>query len=228
MTLPPIPHLIAGVVGVTVLGVLGYEGYNYFFKGKSAPQLGGGGKHHHDALPAAAATPAPGVTDAGTTTAASSDTNASVIAPATGPLVSVPSAPVTVVMAPKKHHHHRPAPPTGPGGRPAPPNFALAKTPLPPRPAVASSGAPIMSGDPVRDTIALLAWHSYRKSDMPIYRRAQAVLGLKPDGFPGTATIAALATSAARERIAMPHLPIYSFHAFDGVSGPAAAQWNAR
>ena len=67
-------------------------------------------------------------------------------------------------------------------------------------------GKPVMSGDVVKDVVALLAWHGYQKSDMDVYKRFQQSVGLKTDGTPGSQTMAALASAAANKGIQMPNI----------------------
>jgi hypothetical protein len=84
-----------------------------------------------------------------------------------------------------------------------------------------------MTGDAVIDAAHLMAWHGYRRTDVPIYKRAQAALRLSPDGLPGPATMSAMQNYLTSRGIPMPHVPVYPFHAFDGISGPAMKDWAA-
>jgi hypothetical protein len=75
-----------------------------------------------------------------------------------------------------------------------------------------------MTGDVVADFAHLLAFHGYRRGDMPVYRRAQMALGVKADGLPGPITMNALRRAVAARGIALPELPPWN---------PSLAQWLA-
>ena len=114
-------------------------------------------------------------------------------------------------------------------GQPPPP------APPPPNPTPAPnttpSGQPILTGDPVVDMAAMLAWTGYRMVDMPIYASAQKSLGgLKSDGYPGRHTMAALSNALGGKNIPMPNVPVYPWYGppdgqYDGVNAPTLAEW---
>jgi hypothetical protein len=208
MALPPIPWIVAGV---GALAFTGYELATRVFKGKE--------HHHHDGPPAgppgdqALSSTVPTPVDGGPAPA--------VVAPqATTPGVVTAASPNDggpppgggVPGVPPHHHRHKPRPP----GlrrflhRPSAPSPLVTGVPA------VVGGLPVMSGDSVRDLLHLLAFHGYRKSDMPVIMRAQHALGLKPDGMPGPMTWAALQRAASAKGIAMPRLPPWS---------PTLPQW---
>ena len=84
-----------------------------------------------------------------------------------------------------------------------------------------------MSGDSVIDAAHLMSWHGYRRSDVPIYKRAQAMLRVPADGLPGHHTLGAMQAYLAQRGIQMPHVTPFSFTAFDGVRGPLMKDWAA-
>ena len=85
-----------------------------------------------------------------------------------------------------------------------------------------------MTGDAVADAAHLMAWHGYRRTDVPIYKRAQAMLRVPVDGLPGHTTMSAMQTYLGQRGVPMPNVPVYPFHAFDGRNGPAMKDWAAR
>ena len=85
----------------------------------------------------------------------------------------------------------------------------------------------MLSGDAVIDLAHVLAWHGYRRTDVPMYKRAQAALRLPVDGLPGPHTLAAMQAYLTSKGIPMPHVTPFSFTAFDGVRGPLMKDWAA-
>lgn len=75
---------------------------------------------------------------------------------------------------------------------------------------------------------ALIA-HGYRASDMALYEAFQADVGLKADGYPGTATMTQLKDVLFAMGIEIAPVPVYPWSAsgggYDGVNAPTAAQW---
>jgi hypothetical protein len=100
-----------------------------------------------------------------------------------------------------------------------------------PRPAppvgvhVAPNGKPVMTGDVAKDFAALLAFHSYKKSDVPLYKRFQQSAGLNADGLPGPATMNALQSALQGKGLTLPNVTIYPFTGFDGHAGPTQQDW---
>lgn len=230
--------------GVLVLGAGAYEGYKHFFA-KHAPDGGGSGKHTHDHAPAPDGAPDAGVSAAqvGVPGAASPPAlgDGSGAAPApdasgTPPATPVPGTPITgrtsgidpAYLA--QHpgwigwHHGKPAPPIN-KRKPLPPGV---RRPVTHTGALLVNGAPVMTGAAPIDMAHLLAWHGYRRTDVPIYKRAQAMLRVPADGLPGPTTMSALQAHLAQRGIPMPHVPVYPFHAFDGRNGPLMKDWAAR
>jgi hypothetical protein len=93
--------------------------------------------------------------------------------------------------------------------------------------ALLAGGKPVLSGDAAIDLAHVLAWHGYRKSDVPLYKLAQKKLGVQPDGLPGAATMNALQGYLAPKGIPMPSVQTFSFTAFDGLGGPLMKDWTA-
>jgi hypothetical protein len=224
--------------GGLVLAAGGYEAYKHIFK-----------KHSSDHAPAPDGTPdasasaaqvgVPGAASPPAALPSPGDGSGSGSAPvpSSGP-VSPPQlgTPITGRNGPAidpaylaKHpgwigwHHGKPAPPVG-RRKPLPPGI---RQPVTHTGALLVGGAPVMSGDAPSDMAHLLAWHGYRRTDVPSYKRAQAMLRVPADGLPGPTTMAALQAYLARRGIPMPHVPVYDFRAFDGVHGPAMKDWAA-
>jgi hypothetical protein len=235
--------------GVLVLGAGAYEGYKHFFS-KHAPDGGGSGKHTHDHAPAPDGTPdasasadqvgVPGAASPPAALPSPGDGSGSGSAPVplSGP-VSPPQlgTPITGRNGPgidpaylSKHpgwigwHHGKPAPPVD-RRRPLPPGV---RRPVTHTGALLVGGAPVLSGDAVIDLAHVLAWHGYRRTDVPMVKRAQAMLRVPTDGLPGPATMSAMQTYLGQRGVPMPNVPVFNFHAFDGRNGPAMKDWAAR
>jgi hypothetical protein len=235
--------------GVLVLGAGAYEGYKHFFA-KHAPDDGGSGKHTHDHAPAPDGTPdasasaaqvgVPGAASPPAALPVPGDGSGSGSAPVpSGGPVSPPQlgTPVTGRNGPgidpaflAKHpgwigwHTGQPVPPSASRRRPLPPGV---RRPVTHTGALLVGGAPVMTGAAPVDMAHLLAWHGYRRTDVPIYKRAQAMLRVPADGLPGPTTMSALQAHLAQRGIPMPHVPVFSFHAFDGRNGPNMKDWAA-
>lgn len=200
----PLPHVFIG--GVIIIAAV--SSYEFFFK-KNAPSLldsfKGKGRHKDGDGPPP---------DATATSSTALPTPDGGLAPSPAVASPVPSGPQD--YAGPAGMPRRPSPPLG-RRRPAPPILSglLAgrlPPPSPPSPGVPAiaGGRPVMTGNPVLDAIHVVGWHGFKREDMPIFKRAQAALGLQADGIPGPLTWGALAHAAATLRVPMPTIAPFS------------------
>ena len=228
-------YLIGG--GLVVLAG-GYEAYKHIFK-KHSPDHAPAPDGTTDAGASAAQVGVPGAASPPAALPSPGDGSGSGSAPVplSGPVSPpTPGTPITGRNGPgidpaylSKHpgwigwHRGKPAPPAG-HRKPLPPGI---RQPVTHTGALLVGGAPVMTGDPVIDMAHLLAWHGYRRTDVPVYKRAQAMLRVPTDGLPGQHTLAAMQTYLSRRGIPMPHVTPYAFTAFDGSGGPLMKDWAA-
>ena len=228
-------YLIGG--GLVVLAG-GYEAYKHIFK-KHSPDHAPAPDGTTDAGASAAQVGVPGAASPPAALPSPGDGSGSGSAPVplSGP-VSPPTlgTPVTGRNGPgidpaflAKHpgwigwHRGKPHP-SADKRKPLPPGM---RKPVTHTGALLVGGAPVMTGDAVVDAAHLLAWHGYRRTDVPIYKRAQAMLRVPVDGLPGQHTLAAMQTYLTQRGIPMPHVQAFGFTAFDGVNGPLMKDWAA-
>ena len=228
-------YLIGG--GLVVLAG-GYEAYKHIFK-KHSPDHAPAPDGTTDAGASAAQVGVPGAASPPAALPSPGDGSGSGSAPVplSGPVSPpTPGTPITGRNGPgidpaylSKHpgwigwHRGKPAPPAG-HRKPLPPGI---RQPVTYTGALLVGGAPVMTGDAIIDMAHLLAWHGYRRTDVPVYKRAQAMLRVPTDGLPGQHTLAAMQTYLSRRGIPMPHVTPYAFTAFDGSGGPLMKDWAA-
>lgn len=117
--------------------------------------------------------------------------------------------------------------------------WRLASAPpvAPPSPVVPAHMPPPGDSSPLQTAALRMAdvldARGYRQSDQPTYKAFQSAAKLGADGYPGTGTMAKLASVLATAQRAMPHVPIYPWKSapgttgYDGHNAPTWAQWNA-
>lgn len=105
---------------------------------------------------------------------------------------------------------------------------------------VPSSSTPVIATTPVQAAaVAMLnalqnrmndgtGHGGYRKKDMAIYKAFQGAAGVNTDGYPGAGTMGKLSATLSDLGSNIPAgLPVYKWTAYDGKTGPKAADWNA-
>jgi hypothetical protein len=199
-----------------------------------------------DASDAAAAQAAQAANGNVPTPAPTDDSTAIAATPSADGTPPPPDTSVQPMYAPPPAVVAVPPPPGGPpivgpwGGRrgihrPRPPAMrapAPGMHPVVVAPAIVG-GMPVPTGDIVTDVAHRLAWHGYRETDMPLYRRAQKLFGLHQDGWPGPAFMRALSAAARVKGVPMPHLRTYEFKnmgaaGWNGHNAPLLKDWKAR